>query len=194
MPCPIQQEHRTLKAGLISSPPIVSKRLTLCTCTAPPVLITSRPYSIAGVTGFHRGTKPTVTGFSQPERRLKPVTHKNVGASRINNDPKVPKDANASGRGRGRIPDGIATKSSARRTRAVAQVASSRKRHLLTNQHRKYFVASAILLKTDSQGKNSQVDSAIFANIVFEKTSSNKYHQLAVQHGEYVLVDYNSTS
>ena len=139
------------QSGLISSPPIVSKRLTFCACTAPPVLITSRPYSIAGVTGFHRGIKPTVTGFSQPERRLKPVPHKNVGASRINNDPKVPKDANASGRGRGRIPGGTATKSSARRTRAVAQVASSRKRHLLTDQHRKYFIASDILLKTVSQ-------------------------------------------
>ena len=133
------------QSGLISSPSIVPRLLTFC--TAPPVLITSRPYSIAGVAGFYRGTKPTVTGFSQPERRLKPVPHKNVGASRINNDPKMPKDANASGR----IPDGTAAKSSARRTRAVAQVASSRKRYLLTNQHRKYFVASDILLKMVSQ-------------------------------------------
>lgn len=129
------------QSGLISSSFMVSKRLTFC--TAPPVLITSRPYSIAGVTGFHRGTKPTVTGFSQPERRIKPVPHKNISASRMHIDPKMPKDANASVR----IPDGTTTKSSARRTRAVAQVASSRKRYLLMNEHRKYFVSPDVVLK-----------------------------------------------
>lgn len=117
-------------------------------CTAPPVLITSRPYSIAGVAGFHHGTKPTVTGFSQPERRLKPIAHKNVGAFCINNGPKMRKDPNASGR----IPDasGTTVKSSARRTRAVAQVTSNRKRYLLMNQHRRYFVFSYIILKVVS--------------------------------------------
>lgn len=131
--------------GPTSSPLLSQKaqRPTFLFCTAPPVLITSRPYSIAGVAGFHRGTKQTVIGFSQPERRLKPIAHKNVGAFRTNNDPKMPKDTNASGR----IPDGTAAKSSARRTRAVAQVTSSRKRYLLMNQHRRYFFAFDIVLK-----------------------------------------------
>jgi hypothetical protein len=95
------------------------------------------------VAGFHRGTKPPVSGFSRPERRLKPVAHKNVGGIRIDHGPKTPRDTNASGR---RL-DGIATKSLARRTRAVAQVTSSRKRLFLMNQHRKCIITPDIVLK-----------------------------------------------
>ncbi|KAH9990944.1 hypothetical protein BJV74DRAFT_836416 [Russula compacta] len=125
------------------------------TQSAPRPFITSQGYEIAGVAGFHRGAKPPVTGSSRVrvERRIKPVPHKNVGESRIAHGLKMARDA-------GRLLDGTAAKSLARRTKAITQVTSSRKRDLLSNQHR------------------NQVDSAVYANIVFRRTSSN---ELAVQ-------------
>lgn len=123
-----------------------SKQLTICTA-APPVLITSRPYRIAGVAGFHRGIKLPVTGSARPERKLKPIPHKNVGGSRIDHGLNMSRDTNASGRHL----DGTATKSLDRRTRAVAQVTSSRKHDLLVNQPRQCVIAPyAFLLKVVS--------------------------------------------
>ena len=106
-------------------------QLTISTA-APPVLITSRPYRIAGVTGFHRGIKLPVTGLARPERKLKPTPHKNVGGPSIDHGLNLPSDTNASGRHL----NGTATRGLARRTSAVAQVTSSRKHNLLVNQRR----------------------------------------------------------
>ena len=47
----------------------------------------------------------------------------------------------------GRLLDGAAAKSLARRTKAITQVTSSRKRDLLSNQHRKCFTTSDVVLK-----------------------------------------------
>ena len=152
-------------------------------------MITSRPYRIAGVAGFHGGMKPPGTGLSRPERRLKPIPHKNVGSSRIDHDLNMRRDTNASGRHL----DSTATKSLARRTRAVAQVTTGRKHNLLVNQRGKWVIAPDVLLKVVSC-ENSQIDSAAFANIVFGKTSSNKYYNLNSQHSECVLVVYDSPS
>lgn len=108
-------------------------------------LITSRPYAIAGVAGFHRGSKPSVTGFSQPERRLKPAPHKNVGHSRIDHGSRRPRDTSR------HLDDGTGGKSRARRTRAVAQASSSiRRDHLLLNQHRKCLIPFDVVLKVVS--------------------------------------------
>jgi len=109
------------------------------------LLITSRPYSIAGVTGFHNGAKPPIAGFSQLERRLKPIPHKNVGSSRIGY-PKISRDMNALRRPVG----GTAAKNLARRIKAVTQVRLSRNRDCLLNQHRKCFTAFNSALKVVS--------------------------------------------
>lgn len=97
--------------------------------------------------GFHRGAKPLVTGSSQLqiERRLKPVPHKNVGDPRIRVDrrPKIARDMNLTGR----LSDGTATKSRARRTKAAVTRASSiMKRDLLLNQHKKCLIVLDVVL------------------------------------------------
>ncbi|KAN0111730.1 hypothetical protein V8E52_008291 [Russula decolorans] len=135
------------------------------TQSASRLVITSRPYAIAGVAGFHRGAKPPATGLSQlqVERRLKPAPHKNVGDSRTDHGSRRPRDMTSSSR---RLDHGSGTKSRARRTtgRAVTQASSSIRRDLLLpNQHR------------------NQVNSALYANIVFGGNSSNKNYKLVTQ-------------
>ena len=149
-------------------------------------MITSRPYAIAGVAGFHRGAKPPAIGLSQLERRLKPVPHKNVGGSRIDHDLKIPRDGNPSGR----LLDGTATKSRARRTKAVTQPSSNVKRSLLLNQHQKCLI-SFCCTKFGLNCKHSQVDSTVYAEIVFGGTPS-KHYKLVTQSSEHML--YNIAS
>ena len=94
--------------------------------------------------GFHHGVKPPVTGFSQLERRLKPAPQKSVNDSRIDHVSGRPRDMNLSGR----LVDGTAAKSRARRTRSVTQASSSVRRDiLLLNQHRKCLISFNIVLK-----------------------------------------------
>lgn len=113
----------------------------------PRPLITSRPYAIAGVAGFHRGAKLPVYGASQPVRQKKPPPHKNVGGSRSS---KKPGEFSVSSR------SGLA-KGLARRSGAAAHMSSNRKRDLrLLNQQR------------------SQFDSAVYASVVFERTPQNR--------------------
>jgi hypothetical protein len=90
--------------------------------------------------------KPPVTGLPRPERRLKPTPHKNVGSFRVDRSVNMPKDTNTSSRHM----DGTATKSLARRTRAIARVASSRRQSLPTDQRRKCVIGSDILPKVIS--------------------------------------------
>jgi hypothetical protein len=143
------------------------------------------------VDGFHRGAKPLVTGSSQlqVERRLKPVPHKNVGNPRIDRGPKISREMNSSGR----LLDGTATKSRARRTKAaVTQAPSIMKRDLLMNQHKKYLIVLDVVLDLVSC-KNSQVDSAVYANIVFGGTSPNKHYKLVTQSSEHISLLYSAS-
>jgi hypothetical protein len=134
------------------------------------------------VTGFHRGAKPPVTGFSQLERRLKPAPHKNVG---INHSSRKPRDTNSSKR---LLDHGTGAKSRARRTRAVAQASSSTRRDLLLlNQHRKCLVSFDVVL-TMVSCKYSQVNSALYAKIIFGGTSSNKHYKPVTQSSEHMFI------
>jgi hypothetical protein len=137
------------------------------------------------VAGFHRGAKPA-TGFSQPERRLKPAPHKNVGDYRIDHGSRKPRDTNPSSRLRDH---GAGTKSQARRTRAITQASSSIRRDLLLpNQHRKCLISFDVVLKMVSYVKYSQINSALYAKIVFGGTSSNKHYKLVTQSSEHMFI------
>lgn len=156
---------------------------------APRPLITSHPYAIAGVAGFHpgfhRGAKPPVIGSSQLERRLKPVPHKNVGGSRIDRGPKIPRDMNPSGR---LLDSTAAKKSRARRIKAVTQASSIMKRDLLLNQHRKCLIPFQCCTEFGLICKNSQVDSIVYADIVFGGATPNKHYRLVTQSSEHMLI------
>jgi hypothetical protein len=93
------------------------------------------------VAGFQLGAKHPVLGFSQPERRLKPVPHKNVGGSGVDHGLNITRDAHTPGR----FQNGTA-KNPARWTRGTARMTSSRKRDLLPNDHRKCLITFGIVL------------------------------------------------
>jgi hypothetical protein len=101
--------------------------------TDPRPLITSRPYAIAGVAGFHRGAKLPVYGASQPVRRNKPPPQKNVGGSRSS---KRPGSFSVSNQLRSGPSKGLA-----RRSGAATHMSSGRKRDMrLLNQQKKCFI------------------------------------------------------
>ncbi|KAF8273700.1 hypothetical protein EI94DRAFT_1782910 [Lactarius quietus] len=131
---------------------------TRATSNNPRPLITSRPYAIAGVAGFHRGAKLPVYGPSQPVRRNKPPPQKNVGGSRSS---KRPGGFSVSSQ----LRSGPA-KSLARRSGAATHMSSSRKRDLrLLNQQR------------------NQFDSAVYASVVFGRTPRNRRFVAAPESG-----------
>ncbi|KAH9174658.1 hypothetical protein EDB89DRAFT_457071 [Lactarius sanguifluus] len=96
-------------------------------------LITSRPYSIAGVAGFHRGAKLPVYGASQPVRRNKPPPRKSAGGPRLHHLSKKSGGFPVSNQPRNGTAKGLA-----RRSGAATRMTSSRKRDLrLLDQQRK---------------------------------------------------------
>lgn len=122
------------------------------TTNQPHPLITSRPYAIAGVAGFHRGAKLPVYGASQPARRNKPPPHKNVGGPRSHHLSKRPGGYPVPNKHRNGTAKGLARRSGVAMT-------SGRKRDLrlvVLNQQR------------------NQVDSAVYASVVFGKTPRNR--------------------
>ncbi|KAH9161399.1 hypothetical protein EDB89DRAFT_733538 [Lactarius sanguifluus] len=115
-------------------------------------LITSRPYSIAGVAGFHRGAKLPVYGASQPVRRNKPPPRKSAGGPRLHHLSKKSGGFPVSNQPRNGTAKGLA-----RRSGAATRMTSSRKRDLrLLDQQR------------------NQFDSAVYASVIFGKTPQNR--------------------